>query len=59
MLAYVVERVYWDDRPAAVMSVFATPERANAWIERQQFAFSDESFIHVRVIDVDLATAGS
>ncbi len=46
MLAYVVERVYQDQRPSSVMSVFSSPERAQAWVERQQYAHADDSFVH-------------
>ncbi|MFN8022241.1 MAG: hypothetical protein U0Q03_12000 [Acidimicrobiales bacterium] len=59
MLAYVVERVYQDQRPSSVMSVFSSPERAQTWIERQQFPDTDQSFVHVRVIEVDVNAAAA
>jgi hypothetical protein len=59
MLAYVVERVYQDQRPSSVMSVFSSPERAQAWVERQQYAHADDSFVHVRVIEVDVSAAAA
>jgi hypothetical protein len=59
MLAYVVERVYQDQRPSSVMSVFSSPQRAQDWITRQQFPDTDESFVHVRVIEVEVEVTAS
>jgi heme-degrading monooxygenase HmoA len=59
MLVYMVERVYRDGRrPASVLSIWATLDRAQAWAERD--AVDDgESEVAIRVHDVEVSAAAS
>lgn len=58
MLVYMVERVYRDARPASVLSIWSTLDRAQEWAQRN--AIDDgESHVAIRVQNVEVSAAAS
>lgn len=60
MLVYMVERVYRDGlRPASVLSIWSSLDRAQAWAERNTVDDDGESHVAIRVQDVEVSAAAA